>query len=212
VGADIRVRRAGAHAALAGFARRAGVVVVARGAVGLEAVRGTGVRRAVAALGDVALVHRRAADRGALRVRRAVVVDAVAALGEVAGACRRPADRRTLSVRRTVVADAVTALRHVAHTGRRAADGGALRVRGAVARARRGPEGDRRRLEAVRRAVVVGAVAVLRDVAWSCRGPAFRGALAVGRTGRARARAVLGRIADAGRGPTLDRARQERVG
>src|SRR5207244_13114843 len=68
-----------------------------------------------------------------------------------------------------------------------------------------------RRLEAVRRAVVVGAVAVLRDVAWSRRGPAFRGALAVGRTGRARARAVLGRVADAGRGPTLDRARQEAV-
>src|SRR5207249_2412010 len=41
--------------------------------------------------------------------------------------------------------------------------------------------------------------------------PAAGGALAVRRTGRARSRAVLGRVAHACRGPALDRARQEAV-
>src|SRR5207253_10825412 len=133
----------------------------------------------------------------AVRGGGALPAAAIAGVGRVAGARRWPANEGA---------------RHAVDGVGRAFGARPGAVVGDVARAGRRPAGDRRWLEAVRRAVVVRAVAVLRDVAWSCRGPAFRGALAVGRTGRARARAVLGRVADAGRGPTLDRARQERVG
>src|SRR5207253_5368322 len=99
------------------------------------------------------------------------------------------------AVGRTGVADAVAALRHVADTGQGPADGralGVVRARGArpgaglrdVAhaggRAARDAAGD----EAVGGAVVADAVAALRHVADTGRGPADRGALRVRGTAR----------------------------
>src|SRR5205823_2448423 len=227
VGAAVRIGAAGTHATLADVPRRTRVAIAARRPVRLERVRGTGVRRPVAALGDVARIGRGPADRRALPVRRTGVVDAVAVLGDVTRPRRRPADRRALPVRRTVVAEAVAALGRVAGSRRRPADEragrtvhGVRRAVGArpravlrdVARARRGAAGDGRRREEVGGTVVGHAVAALGDVARPGGRPAKRGALRVVRTARARSGAVLRRVTPTGRGATFDRGRQEAVG
>src|SRR5207244_6575782 len=96
----------------------------------------------------------------------------------------------------------------VARTVRRGAGAGLRRVADAARWAAHGPRGN----EGVGRADVGGPVAELGDVARPDGRPADAAALHVGRTGRARAGAGLGRIAAAGRG-TADRARRcERVG
>src|SRR5439155_364088 len=70
----------------------------------------------------------------------------------------------------------------------------------------------RARLEGVGRAVVGGPVAALGDVAGARRRPADRRALRIRGAVGAAPRAELGRIADTGGGPALDRARLEGVG
>src|SRR5205807_496507 len=99
----------------------------------------------------------------------------------------------------------------------------ALRVRGArgalssailgeVADARGAAALGRARLEAVRRAVVAHAIAALRHVADARRWAADRRALRVRGARRALAGAVLGEIADAGRGAAFGRGGLEAVG
>src|SRR5207249_2123562 len=126
VGAAVGVRRRDARAVLAVVARRAAVAVATGRAVGLVGIGGTRIRHAVAALGDVARAGRRAADRGALLIGRAVVADAVAALRHVAHARRRAADdrRRLEGVGRTGRRRTGAVLRDVTDAGRRAADRG----------------------------------------------------------------------------------------
>src|SRR5207245_6012814 len=103
--------RAHAGAVRAGLARRAGVVVVARGAVRLVRVRAHAGRR-VAGARHVALVERRAGDgRG-----RAPAGAVLAGLAR-----RRSVERR--------VGEAVRLVRGRAHAGRRVAGGGQVSVR-----------------------------------------------------------------------------------
>src|SRR5262249_30431281 len=137
--------------------------------LGQEAVRRTVARRPRAALGDVALTGRCAADGGRCQEAVLAVPGAVAGVRPVAGAAvRGPRASRCLgleAVRRTVARRTRAALGNVALTGRRAADGGrcqeaVLAVPGAVAGVRpvagaavRGPRATRcLGLEAVRRA------------------------------------------------------------
>src|SRR5207245_2664151 len=113
-------------------------------------------------------------------------------LGDVAVARHRPTDGRALHILGASGAVARAVLGDVAHASRRAALG-------------------RARLEAVGRAVVADAVAALGHVAVARRGPADRSALRIGGARRAVARTVVGQIADAGGGPTLDRRGLEAV-
>src|SRR5207249_2961843 len=197
VGAAVGVRRRDAGAVLAVVARRAAVAVATGRAVGLVGVGGTRIRHAVAALGDVARAGRRAADRGALLIGRAVVADTVAALRHVARARRRAAHPRALRIRRAARAGARAALGRITRPGRRPAHG-------------------RCGLEAVRRARRARAVACLRIVAVIGRraadeGPAGAGE-AIRRTRCTAPRAVLGGIADTRRRPADRACRLEGVG
>src|SRR5206468_1837486 len=131
--------------------------------------------------------------------------------------------RRQEHVGRTVVADAVAALGHVAVARGDTADRRALQIRGAV-RARAGapfvPVAVARRRTADRgggekgsgRAVVADAVTALGDVADPRRGPTDRFALVVRGTARARPRAALREIADAGCRAADNGRRREHVG
>src|SRR5262249_49700048 len=110
--------------------------------LGLEAVRRAGARRTRAALGNVALTGRRAADGGRCQEAVLAVPGAVAGVRPVAGAAvRGPRATRRLgleAVRRAGARRTRAALGNVALTGRRAADGGrcqeaVLAVPGAVA-------------------------------------------------------------------------------
>src|SRR5581483_3175355 len=143
----------------------------------LDGVGRTRVGGAVAALGDVADVRRRAAHCRALRVRRAHVRAAVARLVEIAGSRGGAADRprRLELVGGAVVGHAVAALVGVAAPGARPADGGALRVgrtRGAhsvaalglIADARHGAALGARRDDLTARVAAPAAVAGLRVV------------------------------------------------
>src|SRR5439155_1519067 len=158
------------------------------GARGLEPVRRAGVVRAVAPLVDVARTRCRAADVRLLHVGGAGGVGAGAGLRRVAHAGRCP----TLgaggleAIRRAGVVRPVAPLLHVARTRGQAADARSLRVErarrpgpgaelGRVARAGRRAARGGRRLEAVRRAVVVRPVAALLDVAWTRRRAADAG-------------------------------------
>src|SRR5439155_225545 len=109
------------------------------GAAGDEAVGGTGVADAVAALRHVADAGRRPADRRALRVRGTARARPGTLLGNVADAGGRATRgaRGDEAVGGTVVADPVAALHHVADTCGRTADGRALRI-GRARRARPG--------------------------------------------------------------------------
>src|SRR5439155_1067550 len=117
------------------------------------------------------------------RIRRACSAGAVARLGRITAAGRCPADEpaRPQRVARTVDARAVAVFRDVAAAGHRPAHGA-------------------RRRAGIRRTVVGGAVAALRRVAGPGRRTADRGALRIGRACRVRPRAVLGHVADTGRG------------
>src|SRR5439155_1730842 len=159
----------------------------------------------------VADTGRGPADRGALRVGRAVDPRAVAVFLEVTDAGRETAGRAGGDdvVGRTAVADTVAALRHVADTGRGPADRRALRIvraRGArpgaclrdVAGAGGRTTGGAGGGERIGGTAVADTVAALGHVAQAGRGPADGGALRVRGTGRARPGALLRDVADAG--------------
>ena len=117
---------------------------------------------------------------------------AVAALGDVARPCCRTAHVRFLDVGRT----------------RNVGAGAGL---GRVASAGRDPTHGAHRLERIRRAVIVRAVAALGDVARAGRRAAHVGSLHVGRASGGRAGARLGDVAGAGGGAALGSRRLEGV-
>ena len=155
-----RVRRPGADVALAAVRRRAGVAVVARGAVRCRAVGRAVVVDAVARLGDVTGSRRRAAGHAGVPGRMLTGVAGAVALVEGArvlvGGAREPA--RPLGVGRAARVAAGAGVRHVALAGRRPADrrrGGERVGRTIVLRTNLGrlpPHRHRRRLS-VRRAL-----------------------------------------------------------
>src|SRR5207249_1205333 len=155
------------------------------GHVGLRRVGGTRRVRAGAGLRDVA----HAGGRATLRpcrleaVRRARVVRAVAALGDVARPGCRAAHVRFLDVGRTLNVGAGAGLGRVASAGRDTTHGA-------------------RRLEHVRRAVIVRPIAALDDVARTGGRAADVGLLRVGRAGGGRAGAEIRRVAHADRRAT----------
>src|SRR6516225_554843 len=178
----------------------------------------TGDAGAVTGLDGVADPGRRAAGGPAHRehVRRTVVVHPVAGLGGVARASGGTADRRALHVDRAARSRARALLGDVAGTGRGAAGRAAgdelvdrtgnthtVAGLGDVTVARDGPTGGAGRRDLVRRAVLVGAVARLRDVAGSGRRAAHRRALHVGGTDVVDSVAGLRRVAHAGAGTAL---------
>src|SRR5205814_585585 len=140
-----------------------------------EGVGGAVVGSPVAALGDVTVSRRRAADRRALRVRGAVGAAPRAGLDHVAdtGGGAALGRARLEGVGRAGGAGPGTELGDVAGAGGRAT------LRGA-------------RLHHVGRAVVGGAVAALGSVAVAGRGPADARALRVGGAADAAACAELG--------------------
>src|SRR5205814_782517 len=141
-----------------------------------------GDRRAIAALREIAGAGRGPA-RGSGRlesVGRAVAVGAVAGLGPVARPDGGAAERRALDVAGAGAGRARAGLGRVAGSDRRPADRG-------------------RRLEGVRRAGVVDAVARFGAIAHAGRPAAGRGALGVGWTIGRSAAAGLGDIARPGR-------------
>src|SRR5439155_235695 len=163
------------------------------GARGLEPVRRAGVVCAVAPLVDVARAGRLAADVRLLHVGGAGGVGAGAGLCRVAdtGRCPTLGARGLEPVRRAGVVRGIASLVDVARAGRQTADVRSLRVGraggpgpgaelGRVAGAGRRAARGGRRLEAVRRAVVVRPVAALLDVAWTRRRAADAGLLLVG--------------------------------
>src|SRR5439155_11804979 len=193
---------------------------------GREVVGRADVAQAVADLGNVAEVRSRAADSGALQIRRTRGGEPRARLGRVARAGRGTTHgaRGRERVGRAVVADAVAALRDVARARRRPADVRALRVRrtarstpgaalGQIAGAGGRTAHDDGRQEAVGRAVVADAVADLGDVAVAGRGAAAVRALQVLRAEGPQAVAGLGGVAGAGGGAAyLARSAQVAVG
>src|SRR5439155_232868 len=208
--------RPGAHARLTGVRPRAGVAVVACRTIRARPVRRAIVGDTIAALRRITLAGggpadirplridgaRRARPRAELghvanarrvptrrarreeRVRRAGVVRAVAALGDVARLCCRTAHVRFLDVGRTRNVGAGAGLGRVASAGRDTTHGA-------------------RRLEHVRRAVIVRPVAALGDVARTGRRAADARPLHVGRASGGRAGARLGDVAGAGGGAAL---------
>src|SRR5206468_2272017 len=206
---------------------------------GIEILRARAARRhlridravgagAVAALGGVALIHRRPTRgaRGRQTVRRAVVTRPVAGLAHVAGARGRAAHGadRLLGVGRAARARAVAALGRIAGSRRRPAHRARM-ARGVLAgiaaavalieRARIAVVGAGRsaRLLGIRRTRGTRARAGLRQVAHAGR-RATHGAGGledIGRTGRARPVAGLGHVADAGRGAAHSARRRLRV-
>src|SRR5439155_930477 len=209
-------------------ARLGDVAVPGRGAAhggrGLEAVGGALVVHTVAKLGVVAGAGRRPADRRALGVGGAVRARAGAPLGDVAVAGRGAAHGSggLELVFGAVIVYTVASLVVVAGTGCRSAFGRALGVGGAVraragallgdvALAGRGAAHGGGGLEAVRRTLVLDAVAALGRVARACGGPALGRALGVGGAAGARPGAEVVHVARAGRGPAERAARREGV-
>src|SRR5439155_1111643 len=174
---------AGAAAVAAGVVQGAGIAVVARERVRrVDTAPARRVARIVGAEIVVVAVDRRART---LPIRAGIVGGAA-----VAVVARRPL--RLLGVRGTGGARAGAALGHVAGARRRTA----YRAR---------------RLEAVGGAVVGRPVARLGAVTHARRRPAHGRALGVGRAAGAGAGAVLGKIADARRGPALRRGGLEGI-
>src|SRR5207249_3065139 len=197
----------------------------ALGRARLEEIGRAVVGDPVTGLGDVTVPRGRAADGRALRIRGAAGAAPRAELGHVADAGRGSAlgRARLEGVGRAVVRDAVAALGDVTVSCGAPADGRALRVGGAAGAAPRAELGHvadtgrsaalgRARLEEIGRAVVGDPVTGLGDVTVPRGKAADRRALRIRGAVGAAPGAEFGRVADAGGGAALDRARLEGVG